>query len=170
MTWTFSTTAVPTSTQNTTATTSVPPPPPQNTTTTSAPPPPPQNTTTTAAPPPPPTTTAPPPPPATPTPDPNSPDCRACRDSVGGSTCPGSDPACTYNWCKYTSSCQKCGLDCARFVGGTKPSGKPDSKSPPCTDCGDTLGASTCKDLTCLKDQCKNNFSCAVCEFNCDGL
>ncbi|KAI8710394.1 hypothetical protein NCS52_01575900 [Fusarium sp. LHS14.1] len=51
--------------------------------------------------------------PPEPTPqDPESPDCKACSDNMGASSCPAEDQQCLIDQCRNDEACQRCVFDC----------------------------------------------------------
>lgn len=63
----------------------------------------------------PPTSTSSSPPPATTSPDMSSPQCQACDNALGASSCAASDPTCLVNQCLSNQNCKSCGVDCNSY-------------------------------------------------------
>lgn len=102
--------------------------------------------------------------------DPNNPECSKCSDDMGASTCLPAYHSCLINECWKNSHCTSCKFDCELlFEGGPDPT---DPDSPECKECGDNLGASTCKpdDDDCLVKQCRNDETCFYCGLDCESL
>ena len=138
--------------------------------TTDNPPPstPPPTTTAAPSPSPSPTTTVAPSPSPSPSPDPSSPDCVACTNSLGASTCTSGDWFCLVQQCQQDQRCTACGLNCDQYK--ETPPNPPDLNSQVCQICQTRLGASTCPadDLNCLTNDCKSSTECLSCGIDCN--